>query len=1055
MLPLPSDAAPPVVVRKVIVRPPYVPVLGPSLRMLLYVNFASVALLGATGAYLGAISLLDWAMKPQSYSTTFTVSMFLVHGIIGAILFVPFVVFGIRHFATSRKRPNRAAVRRGIFTFAFGLLVGGTGLALFQFEGLPQLPTGTLSRSAIYWLHVAIPLAAIFAYVGHRKAGPRIKWGVAKWWAAGTALFAGGMVVLHSYSPSRWYAEGPVDGEAYFHPSEARTADGKFIPAESLMSDTYCMRCHPGIYQDHLHSSHRFSSFNNPAYLVSVAETRRVAQERDGSPKASRWCAGCHDPVPLFTGAFDDPNFSMNDHPTAHAGVTCVACHSMTHIHGTSGNGGYTIEAPNHYPFAFSDNAMMRALSDQTIKAKPDVHKKTFLKPFHKSAEFCSTCHKVGLPVELNHYKDFLRGQNHYDSYLLSGASGHGARSFYYPPKAFANCNSCHMPLKESSDFGAKDFDGSGVRKTHNHLFPGANTGLPTLMKFDPKYNHMAEGWDAAIATHEGFLKDKRLRIDLFALKDGATTSHEKLLPLKPELPVLVPGRRYVVEVVVRTLLIGHHFSQGTVDSNEIWVDFKATSGGKEIARNGALSDEAKQDGTVDPWSHFINVHMLDRYGNRVNRRNAQDIFTPLYDHQIPPGAANVMHYRLDVPEGLTAPIELTATLRYRKFDHEYMTIVHDGKAPPKLPIIDICSDKVTLPVRGVRVSVPPQESGIAAEKRWERWNDYGIACLIEGGVGMKKGHFRQAEAAFRKLTTLGVPEAVAQGHTNLARVLIDEGRYNEAAEQLKLAGAAPVPTPWWTRAWLTATVNSENADRGRDGLDAAIGDLERIIAAENQPQERGFDFSKDYVILNMLANRLFKRRLFEVEGSDAERAYVLRAVAAGEAVLKLEAEDVQAHDLLKQCYAYLAGAQPTEVPSNDVPNFADLPKLAADLSANRGNRRATIDRLRRGFDAIGSPAPGGPPRLALLRDVWRTLQPLHQTEQDGETKLALARMMASLHREFHILFKPDEVARSYATRIYRGKNPAANYAARDRVVYPTTAEHRERILQGGELTGD
>jgi hypothetical protein len=31
----------------------------------------------------------------------------------------------------------------------------------------------------------------------------------------------------------------------------------------------------------------------------------------------------------------------------------------------------------------------------------------------------------------------------------------------------------------------------------------------------------------------------------------------------------------------------------------------------------------------VDPWSHFVNVYMLDREGNRIDRRNPQDIFTP------------------------------------------------------------------------------------------------------------------------------------------------------------------------------------------------------------------------------------------------------------------------------------------------------------------------------------------------------------------------------------------------------------------------------------------
>ncbi len=50
-----------------------------------------------------------------------------------------------------------------------------------------------------------------------------------------------------------------------------------------------------------------FSSFNNPAYLYALRETRKVVQERDGTVQASRWCAGCHDPVPFFSGAFDQP----------------------------------------------------------------------------------------------------------------------------------------------------------------------------------------------------------------------------------------------------------------------------------------------------------------------------------------------------------------------------------------------------------------------------------------------------------------------------------------------------------------------------------------------------------------------------------------------------------------------------------------------------------------------------------------------------------------------------------------------------------------------------
>src|SRR5580693_6440910 len=101
---------------------------------------------------------------------------------------------------------------------------------------------------------------------------------------------------------------------------------------------------------------------------------------------------------------------------------------------------------------------------------------------------------------------------------------------------------------------------------------------------------------------------------------------------------------------------------------------------------------------------------MLDRNGNRINRRNPQDIFTPLYNHQIPPGAAQVVHYRFDVPRGLTEPVELTARVRYRKFDYAYMEKVYGTGKVPKLPIVNLCSDRVTLPLAGGK-TVPAQRS--------------------------------------------------------------------------------------------------------------------------------------------------------------------------------------------------------------------------------------------------------------------------------------------------------------------------------------------------------
>jgi hypothetical protein len=168
------------------------------------------------------------------------------------------------------------------------------------------------------------------------------------------------MLLLHSFDPRQWDVVGPKSGEKYFFPSLARTSTGNFIPAKVLMANEYCAQCHSDIHHAWQQSVHRFSSFNNPPYLFSVRETRQVSMRRDGDLRAARWCAGCHDPVVFFSGKFDDPRFDDVNDVTAHAGITCTTCHSITHVNSVRGNADYTIEEPAHYPFAFSDNAVLR-----------------------------------------------------------------------------------------------------------------------------------------------------------------------------------------------------------------------------------------------------------------------------------------------------------------------------------------------------------------------------------------------------------------------------------------------------------------------------------------------------------------------------------------------------------------------------------------------------------------------------------------------------------------------------------------------------------------------
>jgi len=843
--------------------------------------FALFAVIAVNSVYLGSITFLEWATETL-YQNWFYHLMSFGHVLLGVLLTVPFAVFGVLHIRNAHDRPNRRAVRAGYALFAVSLLVLLTGFLLVRMQGFAPVKGGE-ARQVVYWAHVLLPLVAVWLFVLHRLAGTRIKWRVGLRWASVAGVFAVGMVLLHSQSPHEWDVVGPKEGEKYFFPSLARTATGDFIPAQAMLNDRYCLECHADVHRNWEHSAHRFSSFNNQAYLFSVLGTRKAMADRDGSVRASRWCAGCHDPVPFFSGAFDDPKFDDPEYDLAsdemaQAGITCTVCHSITKVNSVKGNADYTIEEAQHYPFAYSENPVLRWINRQMILSKPEFHKRTFLKPLHKTAEFCATCHKVHLPPELNAYK-WLRGQNHYDAYHLSGVSGHGITSFYYPPKAEHNCNGCHMPLRASQDFGARDFDGTGGLKVHDHQFPSANTALPYL-KGSP---------DWTIEAHREFLKGV-MRVDLFGLKAGGEIDGELVAPLRPQVPTLEPGKTYLLETVVRTVKMGHLFTQGTADSNEVWLEVTVKEGDRVIGLSGARNEE----GEVDPWSHFVNVFMLDREGNRIDRRNAQDIFVPLYNHQIPPGAAAAVHYRLALPEDVSGPVTVEVKLHYRKFDTIYMKHFQ-GKDFVKndLPIVTLAEDRVTFPVAGGA----PATNADSPIPPWQRWNDYGIGLLLQAGDS-HKGEFRQAEAAFAAVEKLARPD----GPLNLGRLYLAEGRLDEAAVALARAAAHDPPAPPWSLAWFTGLVSKQGGY-----LDAALADFRAVVAMDTEEtRRREFDFSQDYRVLNELGQTLIERSKQERADEAARRRLLEEAVTWFEKTLALEPEDADAHYNLALAYAEL-----------------------------------------------------------------------------------------------------------------------------------------------------
>ncbi|MBV9267683.1 MAG: tetratricopeptide repeat protein [Acidobacteriaceae bacterium] len=785
----------------------------------------------------------------------------------------------------------------------------------------------TRDHRIIFIVHVIISLVAVAVLFARRERFLLAKITAA---AAGVVLIAGIVnrdlvshpkdhIVNSRSVPVSMYQEG-AGPQSPFFPSGSNTTTGKVIPSGFFMESNKCGECHKDIYNQWKRSMHHFASFNNQFYRKSI----EYMQDVEGT-KPSKWCAGCHDHAVFFNGRFDRPIKEQIDTPEAQAGLSCMSCHSIVHVNGSVGNGGFSMSYPPLHEIADNPNPAVKKLVDFVTYAAPEAHRRTFMKPFMRDSvpEFCSSCHKVHLDVPVNNYRWF-RGFNDYDNWQASGVSGQGARSFYYPPKS-ADCAGCHMPLVNSHD------PGNVSGKVHSHSFPAANTAVSFA-------NQDAQ----QLALEEKFLKSGFISVDIFAvspvtrqksdtemIRRGGNAPQIKSMfgvgeeaeqtgtavirdvgqiaaPADIAGATLRPGSSNRVDVVVRTRKIGHFFPGGTVDSFDVWLELKAEDdNGKPIFWSGKVEDNGR--GPVEPGAHFYRAYQLDEAGNPINKRNAWQARSVLYVRLIPPGAADVAHYLVTVPPDAKGKIHFTAKLNYRKFswyytnwayagvpkpnqDPKLIAIDHNGldysfdphnipknvsgqikNEIPCLPIETIAQASLTLPVS----TQPNNWQALAKTGTRERWNDWGIGLLLQGDL---KG----AEYAFRKAAD--AEPAYADAYLNVARALIQEGETDAAKPYIDRA--LKLNSSLGRIYYFRALVEKADGD-----YDAALKSLERV---ESQ-------YPRDRVVLNQIARILFLKRQYS------------QAVGYLERVSDIDPEDVQMHYTAMLCYRGLGDGQKAE----------------------------------------------------------------------------------------------------------------------------------------------
>jgi len=842
----------------------------PSATPWYYTNVVVHPLLGVGLAWMAVVGRRRWGRRPMVVAAT--------------VLLTTTVGFGFALLAVGATRAQAWIVAGHV-----GAGVAGAALVLRGLWRTPVADPGLVRA-----------LVAGVVVIAAGSAAARAGW---------VANGHQGRIENPLVPPAQMEGEGAGPSSPFF-PSSANTSVGGVIPANFFLTSRECGRCHTDIFEQWQSSAHRFSSFNNQWYRKSIEYMQDVV-----GTQPSKWCAGCHDHAVFFNGRFDRPIKEQIETPEAQAGLGCTSCHSIVHVGSTMGQGDFVVEYPALHDLALSPRPLLRRAHDALVYLAPEAHRRTFLKPFHREqlSEFCSSCHKVHLDVPVNGYR-WIRGFNDYDNWQASGVSGQGARSFYYPATP-STCGSCHMPLVASRDPAAKN----GMVRSHR--FPGANTALPTANRDQVQLDVVQE-----------FLRAGQISVDIFGLsrgnlpastetdgapaelvlsssfatgeESGAFASRGRRMgpaaavtaPID-RLPVVVRrGESVVIDVVVRNRKVGHFFPGGTVDAFDVWVEFEAVdSHGRVLRHSGDVADGRR--GPVDPGAHFYRSLQLDEHGNPINKRNAWATRSVAYVRLIPPGAADTVHFRLDVPTDAGDRIELRAKVNHRKFTWWYTQWAYAGvrdpgvpspsvgrsyddgpwvftgdtskvsgavKHIPDLPITMMAEAKASIAVVDATAPVPPPAAVLDDTTR-ERWNDFGIGLLLQGDLA-------GAEAAFRRVMT--ADPKYADGPLNVARVLVQEGDIRAALPLLEQSLALS-PGLARTHYFMGIALKA-------DGLyEEALRHLEAAAA----------QYPRDRVVLGQIGRVQFLQRRFA------------EAVASFQRVLAVDPEDLNAHYNLMLAY--------------------------------------------------------------------------------------------------------------------------------------------------------
>src|SRR5207244_5289238 len=119
-------------------------------------------------------------------------------------------------------------------------------------------------------------------------------------------------------------------------------------------------------------------------------------------------------------------------------------------------------------------------------------------------------------------------------------------------------------------------------------------------------------------------------------------------------------------------------------------------------------------------------------------------------------------------------------------------------------------------------------------------------------------------------------------------------------------ASKANPPAQRCLTAWINGQVNNQHCF-----LDKAITEFRSILEDHSpEPDQRGFDFSKDYVVIDELGQTYFERAKLERADPARQASFLEQAAEQFKKTLALDSENLTAHYNLALIYSQLGQAE-------------------------------------------------------------------------------------------------------------------------------------------------